>query len=166
MTKNFSVNSVNSKVEFVISSLTSSNVWSGSDDELCASLTFATEFSFSKGKIKTHFPLTDLFGNEFPDAYTAYQFYKFDPSVGQRHILVMKIAKAKFKQYPWLLVDVKERGGYEWLVECQLTLPDEKDKDMDAYWEGVGLESPFICCLAEAYKRLEQELDFNSLLPF
>jgi hypothetical protein len=95
------------------------NIWSGSDDELGASLTFPNELSFRKRKIDKHYPVKDKNGKVWPDAEAAYHhFKKFCKTDSSRIKLYIAIAKQKFLQHPDLLTRIEKRGGVSWLNKC------------------------------------------------
>lgn len=127
------------------------NIFSGSSDSFCASLTFPTELAFKKGSISKHFPITDKFGRTYPDAETAYITHKLRFPKGVKRLnFYIKVAVAKFQQYPELLQGISDRGGVEWLCSCQHKTYAKTARFQ--WWEGLGRESPFISCLIRAYE--------------
>ncbi|WP_248277927.1 hypothetical protein [Brasilonema sp. UFV-L1] len=67
-----------------------------------------------------------------------------------------EILQARFEQHPKLAEAITKRGGSQWLKQCSyLVSSGEKN-----FWEGKGLESPYIRALIQGYtKALE---NFNS----
>lgn len=130
------------------------NIFSGSKDGLSAALTFPTELSFKKGNIKNHYPVADKNGNEFPDAETAYHYWKKNIAQDRWEELYIRIAVAKFRQYPQLIEHITKRGGVEWLETCSHFTGAKTERFKR--WEGIGYDSKFIRLLIEAYKRVKQ----------
>jgi hypothetical protein len=127
------------------------NIYSGSNDKLGASLTFPTTLSYRKRRIDKQFPIRDKNGKVYPDAEAAYKTFKSKVNGEENKLkLYVKIAVAKFEQYPELVEEITKRGGVEWLATCEHKTY-AKTKSFK-WWEGVGVESPMIRCLIEAYK--------------
>ncbi|MBD2772567.1 SLOG family protein [Iningainema tapete] len=133
------------------------NIYTRSPDWLGASLTNPTtiaEYWAAKGQsgIRDRFPV--FFKGQFwKDAEEAYQHFKEDVPAGpERSKLMTDILKAKLEQYPELVKAIDKRGGRRWLETCE-------HKVNGGFWEGKGLKSPFIKCLAAAYERVSDRLN-------
>jgi hypothetical protein len=131
------------------------NIYSGSSSPLGAALTFPTELSFKKGKIKYHYPVTDKLNKTYPDAEAAYKIWKVKAGndITRKLEIYVRIATAKFEQYPQLVEAITKRGGTNWLASCS------HHTCAGGWWEGDGLNSPMISCLVEAYQRVLSKPD-------
>lgn len=132
------------------------NIYSKSPDWLGASLTNPTtvaEYWATKRQsgIKDKFPV--FFGGKFwKDAEEAYQYFKQDVPLGsKREKLMASILEAKLNQYPELTTEIDKRGGRLWLETCE-------HRVNGGFWEGKGIDSPFISALSKAYERASLRL--------
>ena len=152
------------------------NIWSKSDDELCASLTNPTELAVYHGKLKANqevpagviwmantktkkvmqrtykqnpffaYPIQDKNGEWYGDLEAAY--FRFRGEDEENNYKVMtKLLIAKLNRYPNLIDSIRERGGVSWLETCEHTVYGHSPA-----WEGKGMESGFIRCLVQAYE--------------
>ena len=122
------------------------NIWSGSNDPLCAALTHPTEISRRKGKISRAYPIRDLEGRAWPDAEAVYKAYCRGRPLDDAIDTMSRVNAMKFRQYPELVEAVRERGGSVWLRSCTHHVYGK------SRWEGAGMDSPFIRCLVAAYE--------------
>ena len=129
---------------------TFNNIYSGSSDGLLAALTNPTELAYRKGKLKHHYPITDKNGKTWRDAEAAYQAFKTGNTPRDKQIMT-RIIKRKFEQHPKLVEAVRKRGGAEYLKECSHIVGSRRSR-----WEGVKMQSNFICCLVNAYKAIAE----------
>jgi hypothetical protein len=127
------------------------NIYSGSKDELAASLTNPTELSYRKGNIKKHYPV-EFKGRRYRDAEAAFWKHAGDLSFEEQQRLCTEIILAKLRQYPELVKAIDKRGGIAWLRKCD-HFTGARSKTFKR-WEGRGEESAFIRCLIAAYKRV------------
>ncbi len=153
----------------------SRNIISYSDDWLLVALTNPTELAVYKNKIdpkinimnkvvRFHkkdkstftmypkgllaYPIQDKKGNWYASSESAY-FYLSTKIPEDRHYkLMVNILKMKLSQYKTLTDEIELRGGLSYLESCDHRLSGK------GYWEGYGLESPFISALCDAYKEL------------
>lgn len=125
------------------------NIWSGSKQMkgLGAALTNPTELSFKKGNIKNHYPIS-FRGVQFVDAEAAYQQFKTG-NLEEDKKLMTQIIAIKFIEYPRLFEKIRDNGGVAWLEKCAHLVVRNQ------CWEGVGRKSNFICCLIDAYLKIE-----------
>ncbi|HLO85465.1 MAG TPA: hypothetical protein VK203_10745 [Nostocaceae cyanobacterium] len=124
------------------------NIWSGSRDMLGlgAALTNPTEISFRKGNIQHHYPVT-FNGVTYVDLEAAFQANRY--YVDYRDEWLMKVLMIeKLGRNEKLFNAIAENGGVEWLKHCSHIVPTASRHD----WEGYGLNSRFIKCLALAYE--------------
>ena len=122
------------------------NIWSGSNDWLCAALTNPTHISLRKGKIKHDYPLADKNGKTWRNAEIVYKHLKTGDL--DKDIAVMtRIIRAKLAQYPELKKGIAERGGVAWLKQCSHHTGARFSR-----WEGDGEDSAFIRALIAAYQ--------------
>lgn len=122
------------------------NIWSGArGDELAAALTNPTTWSRRKGGISTDYPVT-VDGVTYPDAEAAYKAAQRRPGDVEAMIPIIAL---KFAQHPTLVGWVEARGGREWLLTCSHFVGARSARA--AYWEGVGVESPFIRALVAGW---------------
>jgi hypothetical protein len=126
-------------------------------------LTFPTELAFKKGKIDRHFPIIDRDGNSYVDAEQAYQINRVLAHNDERLSLYVRIAVTKFMQYPDLVDGIMARGGIRWLETCEHNT-NARSKRFQ-WWQGVGRESVFICCLIRAFERVvDFPLSYSAIL--
>ena len=125
------------------------NISSDSSDKILAALSNDTELAFREGKIQFRYPITDKDGNSWHDADTAYQAFKTGKPKLDKEIMT-RILKRKFQQHRALFQAVSKRGGAEYLRCCS-----HLTKAENSFWEGIGTESNFICCLVKAYELAE-----------
>src|SRR5690349_16469819 len=126
---------------------TSVNIWSGSPDLLGAALTNPTELARRKGRLARSYPV-EVDGRVFEDAEAAYQAAKGRSGDVQA---VARIVELKFRQHPDLVRWVQARGGRAWLESCSHRTGARSARFQ--WWEGDGLQSPFIRALAEGFAR-------------
>lgn len=130
------------------------NIWSGCSVPLGAALTNPTELSFSKRKIKYHYPVK-FRDRTFADAEAAYKHFKTG-DLEEDMATMTKIIVAKLQQHPKLFNTISsigsanaQNGGVDWLEQCSHKII------RNSRWEGVGRNSNFIACLIKAYRFLE-----------
>ncbi len=150
------------------------NLTSRSPDPLGAVLTSTTVKSRNAGAIANDYPVSFRdnkempAGNYGPETYTeakpagqpflsaeqAFFAYKESLPLNEPRVQLMaEIQQAKFEQYPQIMQAVTERGGTEWLKQCSYLVSSGKPN----FWEGKGLESPYIRALTQGYtKALEK----------
>jgi hypothetical protein len=128
------------------------NIWSGSKDRLGAALTNMTVRANEKGTLDRQYTVT--FDNViYRDAEQAYQkLKKVGAPVAENLPLMTQIITAKLQQHPQLVSDIDARGGEPWLLASQHTVPTATRHD----WEGVGIKSPFMRALIDAYRTVKQ----------
>ncbi|GJD22836.1 hypothetical protein RIVM261_077920 [Rivularia sp. IAM M-261] len=150
------------------------NLTSRSPDPLGAVLTSTTVKSRNAGAIANDYPVSFRdnkempAGNYGPETYTeakpagqpflsaeqAFFAYKESLPLNEPRVQLMaEIQQAKFEQYPQIMQAVTEKGGAEWLKQCSYLVSSGKPN----FWEGKGLESPYIRALTQGYtKALEK----------
>jgi hypothetical protein len=126
------------------------NIYSGSKDELAASLTNPTELSYRKGNIKRHYPV-EFKGRRYRDAEAAFWKHARGLSFEEQQKLCTEIILAKLRQYPELVRAIDRRGGIAWLRKCEHFTGARSETFKR--WEGVGEGSAFIRCLIAAYEQ-------------
>lgn len=121
------------------------NIWSGSSDWLCASLTNPTEISKRKGKVKNDVGVY-VGDRYFESAEQAY----FTLRDGSKDLITMsKVICNKFRAHPELVEEVEKRGGIVWLQNCSHFTGAKTVRFQ--WWEGRGTASPFIATLVFGY---------------
>ncbi len=146
------------------------NLNSRSPDPLGAVLTSTTVKSKEVGAIVNDYPVSFRDNQEMPagiygpETYTKSKpagqpflsveqaFYAYKETVPlkePRVQLMAEILQARFEQHPKLIEAVTERGGAEWLKQCSY-LVSNKEKN---FWEGKGLQSPYIRALTQGYTK-------------
>ena len=146
------------------------NLNSRSPDPLGAVLTSTTVKSKEIGAIVNDYPVSFRDNQEMPagiygpETYTKSKpagqpflsveqaFYAYKETVPlkePRLQLMAEILQARFEQHPKLMEAVTERGGAEWLKQCSY-LVSNKEKN---FWEGKGLQSPYIRALTQGYTK-------------
>jgi ribonuclease HI len=146
------------------------NLNSRSPDPLGAVLTSTTVKSKEVGAIVNDYPVSFRDNQEMPagiygpETYTKSKpagqpflsveqaFYAYKETVPlkePRVQLMAEILQARFEQHPKLMEAVTERGGAEWLKQCSY-LVSNKEKN---FWEGKGLQSPYIRALTQGYTK-------------
>lgn len=118
------------------------NIWSGSPT--LAAFTNPTERAYLKGNLKRRYPVR-VGDSTYEDAELAYQRLKSKP--GDTAVMVL-ILEEKLRQYPGLVDTITESGGSEWIEKCSHRIYGRN------WWEGDGLDSPFIFCLWLAYREV------------
>ncbi|KYC34898.1 hypothetical protein WA1_50190 [Scytonema hofmannii PCC 7110] len=157
------------------------NISSGCPDPLGAALTNATVRSKEKNKIKGDYPVSFRDNAEVkagkyePEVYTenksagipfasaeqAYQCYKETVPLGEPRVQLMaEIIQAKLEQHPKLVDAITARGGVDWLKNCSHYVTSTKDN----YWEGKGINSPFIRALVEGYSKVLENSKQSSVV--
>lgn len=120
------------------------NIYSGSNDWLCAALTNPTHVSLRKGKVKQDYPIVDKLGKQWKNAEFAYKHFKTGELEKDIEIMA-KIIRVKFSQYPELKNNIINRGGINWLKQCSHHTGAQFSR-----WEGNGEKSAFIRALIKA----------------
>lgn len=129
------------------------NIWSGS--RTLAVLTNPTELARKKGNLKNHYPVR-IGDHEYADVEDWYQTqkriaprqYTFDEL---KKIMIVGM-EAKLKQHPRIMTAITESGGVKFLEACEHRVNGGR-------WEGKGLDSAFIWCLAVAYRHVMREYE-------
>lgn len=124
------------------------NISSGSSG-LAAALTNPTHLAKQKGNLVNDYPVK-FRGVEYIDAETAYQKVKRTSewmNLDGLKSLMVEIMVCKFIQHPRLIEAVMKNGGVEFLKTCS-------HRVVGGRWEGIGMQSPFIQCLVEAFKKV------------
>lgn len=80
----------------------------------------------------------------FKDVEEAYQKLKTGTQQDKFKLMV-ELLKAKFKQYPWLVSQITEKGGVGFLYQCT-----HQPTSKNTFWETKG-ENGFIKALCVAY---------------
>ncbi|NMF64628.1 MULTISPECIES: reverse transcriptase-like protein [Brasilonema] len=146
------------------------NLNSRSPDPLGAVLTSTTVKSKQIGTIANDYPVSFRNNKEMPagtyglESYTESKpaaqpflsaeqaFYAYKETVPlkePRVQLMAEILQARFEQHPKLAEAITKRGGDQWLKQCSyLVSSGEKN-----FWEGKGLESPYIRALIQGYTK-------------
>lgn len=126
------------------------NIYSG--DRERAVFTNPTCLAKRKGNLRGDYPVT-IDGRTFPDAEAAYQALaagcKNDTE--RCYEICTRVISAKLDQHPRILQTIRESGGYfGFIVKCSHWVGYRKKNP--GRWEGDGLDSGFIRCLARAYE--------------
>ena len=130
------------------------NIYSG--NKKLAVFTNPTELAFKKGCLKNHYPI-QYNGMEYADVEQAYQFL----SRGHLHdfpylkSLMVNLIVHKLCQHPRIFRVIRENGGVEWIFKCSHKVRKYQSKR----WEGVGRNSVFLQCLANAYRVVEADVN-------
>ena len=113
---------------------------------LGGALTNPTEIARWKGKIARRYPV-EYAGVTYRDAEAAYKanITRRGPTP-ENMALMVNIMAAKLTQHPILKNAIRDAGGRVWLETC-------RHVGYGGRWEGVGMASAFIRCLADAYER-------------
>ncbi|WP_243146674.1 putative molybdenum carrier protein [Scytonema sp. UIC 10036] len=95
-------------------------------------------------------------GQPFLSAEQAFFAYKETLPLGEPRVQLMaEILTARFEQHPKLVEAVTKRGGVKWLENCSYKVSPEGSKAN--FWEGEGLQSPYIRALAQAYTKVMEK---------
>lgn len=121
------------------------NIWSGAVKPAWAALTNPTEMAVKKGTLQRSYPVT-INNKTYPDAETAYLALRSGPRDIPTLIHVMT---EKLFQHPELADYITQQGGVDWLHTCQHNTNAKTPGKQ--FWEGIGVNSPFIKCLISAY---------------
>lgn len=111
-------------------------------------LTNPTEMARAKGCVPRACRVT-FAGKLYPDAEAAYQANK-RPKPDENDTMMAEVIAAKFRQHPFLVEEVQEKGGAPWLATCS-HFTGAKTPGAQS-WEGAGLESRFIRNLVRGYE--------------
>lgn len=122
------------------------NIWSG--NRALAHFTNPTELAFRKGTLLVHLPV-EIQGVKYSDAEQAYQLLKREGT--DTETLMSMILFHKLEQHWYLFKQIKNSGGLAWIQRCSHHVTGKN------YWEGEGMNSPFIFCLYTAYAMLEEK---------
>jgi Circularly permutated YpsA SLOG family len=106
-------------------------------------------------------------GQPFLSAEQAFQSYKEDYPLGEARVKLMaEVLQAKFEQHPDIKDEITARGGVEWLKKCTYLVSPDNPNQKRNFFEGEGLNSPYIRALATAYTRvLDQNRDLSQPKP-
>lgn len=100
-------------------------------------------------------------GEPFLSAEQVFYAYKETVPFGEPRIQLMaEIQLAKLEQHPKLVEAITERGGTQWLDQCNYYVSNG-----NSYWEGKGQESPFIRALTQAYINVQEKIETKEQLP-
>jgi hypothetical protein len=120
------------------------NIWSG--NRQLAVLTNPTELAKKKGNLRQSYPV--IFKQEwYADAESAYQAHKADTE--DRYQLMVHIIACKLERWTEVFEAIKRSGGEEFIANCNHIVFGK------SWWEGRGLESPFIRALRDAYRIID-----------
>ena len=115
-----------------------------SNSPTLAVLTNPTELAKRKGNLIEHYPVAYK-GIEYADAERMFQEIKRFPGDVEMMVLTLK---CKLEQYPRIVKSIGDSGGSSFLEKCNHRVNGRN------WWEGSGMDSPFIECLVEAYKKV------------
>lgn len=122
------------------------NIFSG-ETGFGAALTNPTELAKRKGMLSKSYPVM-VEQHRFPDAESAYQFYKRTDTLFNDQLMTAILAR-KLLQHPDLFHFIESSGGVSFIEKC--THITNSNRVPRSSWEGVGLESRFIKALVRAY---------------
>ena len=114
------------------------NIWSGS--RTLAVLTNPTELARKKGCLSRSWPV-EFRGTRYPDSESAYKANK----CSDNYSLMVEVLTCKLKQHPEIMAALAASGGVGFLERCSHVVYGK------SWWEGIGIESPFIRALIEAF---------------
>ena len=123
------------------------NIWSGDRTGL-AVLTNPTVLARRKGGLHRDYPIV-FEGTQYADVEAAFQSVKRRygwPDLTKLKALMITLIRIKFETYPDIRETIEQSGGEAFLMQCSHRINGGR-------WEGVGVASPFIQCLIEAYKQ-------------
>ncbi|MBW4513039.1 MAG: hypothetical protein KME64_42155 [Scytonematopsis contorta HA4267-MV1] len=155
------------------------NISSKCPDSFGAVLTSTTVKSKQLGTIECDFPVSFRDNKEIPEgrlgpetyedakpagqpflsAEQAFYAYKEEYPLGEARVKLMaEILQARLEQHPDIADEITARGGVEWLKECTyLVSPNNPDQKRN-FFEGEGLNSPYIRALATAYTKVIDQI--------
>jgi hypothetical protein len=134
-----------------MSALRPGNIWSG--NRQLAVFTNPTCLAKRKGCLRDNYPVT-FGGMVFPDAEAAYQYFSRDVKGDAEdcYAICEEVVLAKLTQHPRIALAIKISGGVPWIAACSHWVFGRRANP--GRWEGDGLASGYLRCLAKAYERL------------
>ena len=99
-----------------------------------------TELARKKGCLKRSWPI-EFRGIRYADSEAAYKANK----CSDNYALMVEVLVCKLRQYPEIMAAIVASGGAEFIASCSHVVYGK------SWWEGDGLESPFIQALSEAF---------------
>ena len=128
------------------------NIWSG--NRKLAVFTNPTCLAKRKGCLRDDYPVV-FNGIRFPDAEAAYQYFSrgIKRDTQACYALCEDVVAAKLTQHPRIALAIKKSGGVPWIARCSHWVFGNRANP--GRWEGDGLDSGYLRCLARAYERVD-----------
>ena len=117
------------------------NIWSGS--KRLAVLTNPTDLAYRKGNLEKKYPVI-FRGKTYADVEEIYK--EFKGGMESMEKIMEEGIVCKLIQYPRITEMILNSGGSKFLESCSHKVYGK------SWWEGEGIESPFIRVLIRAYE--------------